>query len=131
MFCPDCGKEISNNAEFCGSCGFKVTNTETVVEQESVVESDVEAIPRRRGVGEGPNNGLILTILEVFKIIVGFLLIVSVFAFLGDLTNPDVSSLGNGGALFFIIMFGIFIILRSYSAKYAEKREREYYRNKN
>ena len=108
MFCPDCGKEISNNVKFCGSCGYKVTNTETVVEQESVVESDVEAIPRRRGVGEGPNNGLILTILEVFKIIVGFLLIVSVFAFLGDLTNPDVSSLGNGGALFFIIMFGIF-----------------------
>ena len=39
MFCPDCCKEISNNVKFCGSCGYKVTNTETVVESKPIVEN--------------------------------------------------------------------------------------------
>ena len=28
MFCPECGKELSNDAAFCGNCGAKVANSQ-------------------------------------------------------------------------------------------------------
>lgn len=39
MFCPNCGKEISDDAIFCGFCGAKIEN-ETVNQQQPETESN-------------------------------------------------------------------------------------------
>jgi uncharacterized membrane protein YvbJ len=28
MFCPNCGKEIAADAQYCGSCGAKIEKTQ-------------------------------------------------------------------------------------------------------
>ena len=41
MFCPNCGKEISDDATFCGFCGAKIENS-GVNQQQSAETANVE-----------------------------------------------------------------------------------------
>lgn len=41
MFCPECGKEVSDTAKFCASCGNQISKQETVSEPEPVVDPEI------------------------------------------------------------------------------------------
>ncbi|MDE5679463.1 MAG: zinc ribbon domain-containing protein, partial [Lachnospiraceae bacterium] len=48
MFCPNCGKQISDNSKFCGYCGAVITPPAMPVAEQPVTEpvaAPVEAAP--------------------------------------------------------------------------------------
>jgi len=57
MFCEECGNEVKNNADICISCGVPIVNHNT---------------------NDKNNNGTIKTILGIFAVIIG-IMIISIF----------------------------------------------------
>jgi len=63
MFCSQCGKEVSDNARFCGHCGAKTGEPDTAV-QTAVNPPPLQYAPQQRqysiAEGSGSNSSLLL-----------------------------------------------------------------------
>ena len=120
MFCPNCGKEIVDNAAFCAFCGAKIIRPEGT---ETPVQKHVPQRPSP-GIelcGDGmyrwfyefsmlKNPGILLTVLKVFGIIFGILYLIMGIAVL---RSDGIEGIRENivPALLFLAFFAVLILV--------------------
>jgi DNA-directed RNA polymerase subunit M/transcription elongation factor TFIIS len=112
-FCPKCGKEISSEASYCPSCGASLKETNNLL---------------REKIAETRHKETEATIVAV----VGVMILVASFA-LGGVLQQRSSTWGysnspSGGAMFFLMLFLIGLVMAIYGAvldiHYSRQREK-------
>ncbi|NLI74463.1 MAG: zinc ribbon domain-containing protein [Euryarchaeota archaeon] len=106
MFCPNCGTRISDNAKFCGNCGYNVS-----MRQDPYVrpQTPCESVPQY---GQ-PYMGVIMKS-EVLSLILGILIPGSGHLYIGRLTRGLIILVTYFGISF----IGIILMLSAFSYTY-------------
>ncbi len=85
MYCPNCGAQNADNANRCANCGYVVQSIQTprvdVPPPPVTAGGSVSSIPTRL------TGAIVLTVLNFFLFLFGFLTLLNLFNFLGVITG--------------------------------------------